>query len=100
MICMAEKAVLTDRYCNAAEKAAEKISSYPTKLKICNETFNYVANFPTVQEWLSDTDIGVDLKQRIIKNIASLENMATGLTTLVTYTNQLVAESRKANQKK
>lgn len=97
---MAEKAVLTEKYCKAAEQAAEKISSYPTKLKICNETFNYVANFPTVQEWLSDTEIGMDLKQRIINNITSLENMATGLTTLVAYTNQLVADSRRANQKK
>ena len=89
--------ILTEELCVRVEQLAEDILGYPSKFESCINTFSYVLNTAEIQTWLNDTEVGRQLRDKVIKNNGSLEALGEQLKTIAQIAKQLVSESRRIN---
>ncbi len=93
---MAE-AYLTNTQCDRATEIANEINNIPGKIKTSVETFEAAINSPTVNAWVSDTEVGAKIKSVIESNNEAFKVLADQITGVYQTTMQLVINSRKNN---
>ena len=91
--------ILTEERCVQAEKLAEEIWGYKSKIEGCIATFNYVmTNTPEIQSWLKGTEAGQEIYNKVMSNNESLQQLADSIGLVAQCTEQLVNGSRRINR--
>ena len=89
--------VLTENACQQAEELAIDILGYKSLIESSVITFDYVINNPDIQMWMTDTQVGQELYQKVKNNNEALKELASSVYDIYQATMNLVADSRRSN---